>query len=196
MKFINALLMTLFITIQPVIANETITANVKYALKRTMDNNYVSVVIALGIVIVLIYITGIIYAKLNVLGYKTMKKEYKELEASKIIILSTTQLGSNKALHVIELAGKKMLIGVTNDNIVLLKDLSLSDKDLLKSETETDRTLSKSVLLDELYTKQDDVEPIKNEDIKIENDIVKEKEDDEESKYDSQEYGLYKKYLQ
>ena len=194
MKYINTLLISLFCTIQPVLADEAITANIKYALKRTMDNNYVSVVIALCIVIVLIYVTGIIYAKLNVLGYKTLKKEYKDLDESKIIILSTTQLGSNKSLHVIELAGKKMLIGVTNDNISLLKDLSIKDVNLSSNDSEMDRALSNSTPLDDLYSNEK--EEYKNEDVQIENKIPEEKSSEDDSLYDSEEYGLYKKYLQ
>ena len=73
----SALILNLMLLAQPVFADESLTSNIKYALKRSTESNYISVLIALGVVIILIYITGIIYAKLNVIGYKTIKKQCK-----------------------------------------------------------------------------------------------------------------------
>lgn len=191
MKKFNLLLFSLFCLIQPVLAMDSITSNIKYALKRSTDGSYFSVLIALGVVVLLIYITGIIYAKLNVIGYKTLKKQYKDIDDSKIIIRSTTQIGNNKTLHVIELAGKKMLIGVSNESINLIKDLDevAADKPVTTQDMLT-KELSKALPLDKIYPQGQE---IPNE-IKIENDIPEEKEEDD-SFYNSEEYGLYKKYL-
>lgn len=193
---LSLLVLNLMLIAQPVFADEGLTSNIKYALKRTTESNYASVLIALGVVIVLIYITGIIYAKLNVIGYKTIKKQYKDMDDSKIIIRSTTQIGNNKSLHVIELGGKKMLIGVTNDSINLIKDLSEnSDKRKTKPEPEQEQSvlskeLSSQLPLDKLYNKDKDA----YEDIEIENNAPQE-EDNSNSQYNSEEFGLYKKYL-
>lgn len=197
---LSLLVLNLMLIAQPVFADEGLTSNIKYALKRSTESNYASVLIALGVVIVLIYITGIIYAKLNVIGYKTIKKQYKDMDDSKIIIRSTTQIGNNKSLHVIELGGKKMLIGVTNDSINLIKDLSEnSDKRKTKSESESEseqkqcmlsKELSSQLPLDKLYNKDKDA----YEDIEIENNAPQE-EDNSNSQYNSEEFGLYKKYL-
>lgn len=195
---LSLLVLNLMLIAQPVFADEGLTSNIKYALKRSTESNYASVLIALGVVIVLIYITGIIYAKLNVIGYKTIKKQYKDIDDSKIIIRSTTQIGNNKSLHVIELGGKKMLIGVTNDSINLIKDLSEnSDKRKTKSESESEqeqcmlsKELSSQLPLDKLYNKDKDA----YEDIEIENNAPQE-EDNSNSQYNSEEFGLYKKYL-
>ena len=193
---LSLLVLNLMLIAQPVFADEGLTSNIKYALKRSTESNYASVLIALGVVIVLIYITGIIYAKLNVIGYKTIKKQYKDMDDSKIIIRSTTQIGNNKSLHVIELGGKKMLIGVNNDSINLIKDLSEnSDKRKTKSESEQEqcmlsKELSSQLPLDKLYNKDKDA----YEDIEIENNAPQE-EDNSNSQYNSEEFGLYKKYL-
>lgn len=190
MKKISLLFLVFSMLIQPVLANESITSNIKYALKRSTDSGYLSVLVALGVVILLIYITGIIYAKLNVIGYKTLKKQYKDIDDSKIIIRSTTQIGNNKTLHVIELAGKRMLIGVSNDSINLIKDLDnkveapVVQQDLLTKE------LSKAIPLDKIYPQGQEI----SEEIKIDNVIPEENEEDN-SPYNSEEYGLYKKYL-
>lgn len=187
MKKFTLVLLTCFIFIQAAFANDMLTSNIKYALKRSTDGSYFSVVIALGIVILLIYITGIIYAKLNILGHNTMKKQYIDLKDSKLLILSTTPIGANKSLLVVELAGKKMLIGVTNDNITLIKDLSEEEK--TKGQvSKVSENVGKGLPLDKIY-------PQENNDYEIEfkDNIPEENEDN--TKYDAEEFGLYKKYL-
>ena len=87
------------------------------------EPNILSVIFSLAIVILLIYLTGIIYAKLNKVGFKAMRKQQGELAKSQVAVISTTQLGSNKTLHVVELDGKRMLIGASASAIQLIKDL-------------------------------------------------------------------------
>ena len=86
------------------------------------EPNLLSVVCSLVFVILLIYATGIIYAKLNRAGFKTLK-QIRELDDSRVSVISTTPLGNNKTLHVVELDGKRMLIGASNNSIDLIKDL-------------------------------------------------------------------------
>ena len=87
------------------------------------EPNLVSLVFSLLFVILLIYATGIIYTKLNKLGFATMKKQMGNLGNSRVAIVSTTPIGNNKSLHVIELDGKRMLIGAAANSINLIKDL-------------------------------------------------------------------------
>lgn len=87
------------------------------------EPSIISVVLSLLFVILLIYITGIIYAKLNKVGYATLKRQQGELAKSQVSVVSTTQLGNNKTLHVVELDGKRMLIGASSSAIQLIKDL-------------------------------------------------------------------------
>ena len=87
------------------------------------EPSLISVVLSLFFVILLIYLTGIIYAKLNKVGFRTIKNQQGEFARSHVTVLSTTQLGSNKTLHVVELDGKRMLIGASSGAIQLIKDL-------------------------------------------------------------------------
>ena len=87
------------------------------------EPNILSVVLSLVFVILLIYATGIIYAKLNKVGAKALKKQLQESSESRVSVISTTPLGSNKTLHVVELDGKRMLIGASTNSIDLIKDL-------------------------------------------------------------------------
>ena len=86
------------------------------------EPNLISVVFSLLFVIILIYLTGVIYTKLNNVGIKTLKKQ-QEFNKSHVSVVSTTQLGNNKTLHVVELDGKRMLIGASSTAIQLIKDL-------------------------------------------------------------------------
>ena len=90
------------------------------------EPNLISVFLSLAFVVLLIYLTGILYAKLNKVGYKTLKKQQGELGRYQVSVVSTTQLGNNKTLHVVELDGKRMLIGASSSAIQLIKDLGSS----------------------------------------------------------------------
>ena len=85
------------------------------------EPSLISIVFSMIFVILLIYATGIIYTKLNKFGIKTLKQN--ENFDSKVSVISTTPLGSNKTLHVVELGGKRMLIGACSGAIQLIKDL-------------------------------------------------------------------------
>ena len=92
------------------------------------EPSIISVFLSLVFVILLIYLTGIIYAKLNKAGFKALKRQQGELSKSCVSVLSTTQLGNNKTLHVVELDGKRMLIGASAGAIQLIKDLGSYDE--------------------------------------------------------------------
>ena len=87
------------------------------------EPNFLSMIFSLIFVILLIYATGILYTKLNKFGIKTLKKQIGDNSSSQVSVISTTSLGSNKTLHVVELDGKRMLIGASANSIDLIKDL-------------------------------------------------------------------------
>lgn len=92
------------------------------------EPSIISVVMSLVFVILLIYVTGIIYAKLNRFGFRTLKQT-GDFSRSKVSVISTTPLGNNKTLHVVELDGKRMLIGASSASIHLIKDLGAFSED-------------------------------------------------------------------
>ena len=98
------------------------------------EPSMLSVLLSLVFVILLIYMTGIIYAKLNKVGFKTMKKQQGDFARHHVSVVSTTQLGNNKTLHVVELDGKRMLIGASSSAIQLIKDLGTTNR--LESDEE------------------------------------------------------------
>lgn len=85
--------------------------------------NIISVVFALFITLALFYGVVILYTKLNKANINILKKQQGSFAKSQASVISTTALGSNKTLHVIELDGKRMLIGASSNAIQLIKDL-------------------------------------------------------------------------
>jgi len=96
------------------------------------EPNLISLVFSLIFVVLLIYATGIIYAKLNKLGLNTMKKQIGERDG--VSVLSTTNLGNNRTLHVVELDGERMLIGASQNSIHLIKDLGTCPTEVNEGE--------------------------------------------------------------
>jgi len=82
-----------------------------------------TVISSLFFVILLIYASLIAVAKLNKLNNKTLRNQFGDSDNSRVSVISTTALGSNKTLHVVELDGKRMLIGASTNSIDLIKDL-------------------------------------------------------------------------
>ena len=97
---------------------------------------------ALCFVIFLIYITGIIYSKLNVFGANTIKKQIKDYDWNRAVVVSTTQLGQNKNLHVVKLNDKYYFIGATNESITLLKELKTSENNNEEQNNNPEKTES------------------------------------------------------
>lgn len=136
------------------------------SLRSTYEPGYLSIVLSLIFVVCLIYATGIIYNKLNHFGIKALKAQNKDFCKDKITILSTTPLGQNKTLHVIELDGRKMLIGASANSIHLIKDLSNDNE--YQEITEITNSDSQTLNDSENNSNEEDLE---------------------------EEFGLYKKYL-
>lgn len=128
MKYILSLIIIFIANIQLVLADE-VTQNVANELKQhsSREPGFGSVVFSLLFVICLIYVTGLIYSKLNAVGAKTVKKQLKKHDLSQAMVLSTTQLGQGKNLHVIEINNQKMLIGATQHSINLIKELKFEE---------------------------------------------------------------------
>lgn len=101
----------------------------EHSLKDTSgEPGIMSIIFALLFVIFLIYITGVIYSKLNIVGAKTVQKQLKDYDLNKAIVLSTTQLGRDRNLHVIEINNKRYLIGAAQNSISMLKEIEIIEK--------------------------------------------------------------------
>jgi flagellar biogenesis protein FliO len=135
-KYLFLIIGILIITAQKVwCVSEVLSHEVKDSLKSNANEpGIMSIIFALFFVIFLIYITGLIYSKLNIVGAKTVQTQLKNYNLNKAIVLSTTQLGQNKNLHVIEINKKRFLLGATQNSINLIKELEIVEDIQIKDE--------------------------------------------------------------
>lgn len=119
-------------------------------------------VFSLFFVIALIYTTGWIYQKLNIVNRKQISKLSKSSDSSRFTILQTMSLGQQRHIYTIEMNGKVLLVGSTPSQISLIKEfdrqesqdfvLGTSEVDAV-SDSSTVSDSSKNVNIDELYKK-------------------------------------------
>ncbi|MCQ2789500.1 MAG: flagellar biosynthetic protein FliO [bacterium] len=147
---------TIGIYLTQVITNFALAEDLQSALKQESANepNFFTIICSLGFVVFLIYITGIIYSKLNIVGSKVAKDQIKNYDLNRAIVISTTQLGQNRNLHVVEINGRCYLIGATPNSVNLIKDLGVSSE----YKEQTKKEISEDVEIDEaiqiLYGKE------------------------------------------
>lgn len=136
------------------------------------EPNFMTILFSLVVVVFLIYVTGLIYSKLNIVGVKKVQEQLKNYDLSKVVVISTTQLGQGKNLHVIELNQNRYLIGATVNSINLLKELGEVVKKEIKKPTEA---------------------PAQEDPIKV---LYGDDEANLESKFETvEEFDVHKKYL-
>ncbi len=167
-KFIMFVMMS-FLCVNSVFA-DSVTENINSSLKSSSyEPNYFSILVSLVFVIFLIYVTGILYTKLNKVGVKTVRNELKESSDIKPVVLSTTPIGHDKSLQVVEINGEKLLIGVSQNSVSLIKTLDSSKRQEVINETSIHNT--------------------NVEQLQVENKTK------EEHTVNADDFGLYKKYL-
>lgn len=136
------------------------------SLKVTSNEpNIMSILFALLFVIFLIYVTGLIYSKLNLVGSKAIKQQLKNYDVEKAVVISTTQLGQGKNLHVIELNNKHYLIGATPNSINLIKELEIKKSELPKDEKSEEAQIDDAISV--LYGLEEKEEVIVEEEFDV-----------------------------
>lgn len=164
-------------------ATEAASSDLHNSLKNTSgEPGFLSVVFSLLVVVLLIYVTGLIYSKLNVIGTQKVREQLANHDLQKAIVISTTQLGQNKNLHVIELNKKHYLIGATPNSINLIKELNLPE-------------VNKNGLVEEVITEDEPVEADIDDAIRVlysgqRSDLATTPEEEPEEEFD-----VHKKYL-
>jgi len=82
-----------------------------------------------AVLLVLVLIVAVVYVSRKLLPKIT------NLPGKEIRIIETSHLGPRRTIHVIEVGGRRLLIGSTNENITKLADLSSDLTDLSSIET-------------------------------------------------------------
>ena len=114
-----------FLLLNNVVFAQATSEEIKEVLsKNTYEPNYFSMILGLFVVVALIYITGYLYQKLIKINLKP-----QDAFLNKAQIISTTNLGQGRNLHVIKIGDEACLIGSTQNNITYIKDVKIVDVD-------------------------------------------------------------------
>ncbi len=137
------------------------------AMKDTMARETVgmpsllNLVVSMVLVILLIYFTGWVYSKLNIVNRNKLKKMAEnDLDFHRFNVIQSMPLGQQRHLYTIEMAGKILLIGSTPSHVSLIKEFDKPDiekesiVDSLNDDiNDANEQLKKSVDIDALYKK-------------------------------------------
>ena len=113
-------------------------------------------IVSMILVIAMIYITGWIYNKLNIINRNKLKQISKSnLDDHQFTVIQSMPLGQQRHLYSIEMNGKILLIGSTPSHINLIKEFDANNKpeqeEIIQRKTETQT--HQSIDIDELYKK-------------------------------------------
>lgn len=138
--------------------------NLPDAMKQSMSHDYgipsvMNLVLSMIFVIALIYITGWVYTKLNIVNRKNIGKITESDNNMRFNIIQSMSLGQQRHIYSIEMNNKILLIGSTPNHINLIKEFDKktfdeeigSDKGNDYTEPVTD--MHKTTNIDELYKK-------------------------------------------
>ena len=169
MRGLNKLFLSLFTVLLSV--NSSFAVDIPDSMKQAMATETVGMpsmlqlVVSMVVVIALIYITGWIYSKLNIVNRNNLKKlAQKEFDTDRFTVLQSMSLGQQRHLYSIEMNGKVLLVGSTPSHINLIKEFDKDEEIRLNeqleklSDTETNTNPqpaenTKSLNIDEIYKK-------------------------------------------
>lgn len=133
------------------------------AMRDTMATNTVgmpsllNLVISMIVVIAMIYVTGFIYGKLNIVSRSKLNAlTGADKEKHRFTVLQSMPLGQQRHIYSIEMDGKIFLVGSTPNQISLIKEFeqNMPDFDIKKELFQEDSGEKiNSVDFDELYKK-------------------------------------------
>jgi flagellar biogenesis protein FliO len=97
--------------------------------KSSGEPSFLNLMSSLSIVIILIFATGWIYAKLSRINANNLfAGKLNQISNNTFKIISTVQLGPNKTLHLIEINNKQLIIGCTQDKINLITEMNKNEE--------------------------------------------------------------------
>jgi flagellar biogenesis protein FliO len=114
---------------------------------------------SMSIVLLLIYVVALIYSKIKgVNPNMVLAGKFHQKNMDAFNVLSTASLGQGKNIHLVEINGKKIVIGSTLNNISLLTELDNNQRsglpelqdEIENAETETELTYYKNLYKDYL----------------------------------------------
>lgn len=150
-------------------ANSVLAVDLPHVMKQTMSHDagmpsLLNLVASMMVVIGLIYLTGWVYSKLNIINREKLNKIGSGKEDNfRFTVLQSMPLGQHRHLYSIKMNGKVLLIGSTPSHVNVLKEFDASIEQVSdKSEAAkmVDEIKEKDIVsdsrtidIDELYKK-------------------------------------------
>ena len=95
-----------------------------YSDPAATDKNEPSVAVSLvRVALALVFVAALAYLSLLALKGFMSRKVPSKSSRQRLHVLETTGLGTNRALHVVQIDGKRLLVGSTSDQISLISEL-------------------------------------------------------------------------
>ena len=159
------LLISLFMLLG--VVNSSFAVEIPDVMRNTMSQDVVGLpsllhlVISMVLVITLIYITGWIYTKLNIVNRQNLKKINKDDDSNRFTVIQSMPLGQQRYLYALEIKNKILLVGATQSQITLLKEFEKSSESDSEQQVVnvdaldnvSDSKNKSSIDIDELYKK-------------------------------------------
>ena len=157
---LSALLAVILITINSVNAAIEIPDAMKQTMAQEVSGmpSLLNLVVSMILVIAMIYLTGWIYNKLNIVNKNKLKSlTNNDTDLKKFTVIQSMPLGHQRYIYTVEMAGKILLVGSTPSHINLLKEFSENDfvvqNTISNQKTDVSNEKENSVNIDELYKK-------------------------------------------
>ena len=148
-------------------------------------NNYDYIIrpsVSLGIVLFLILIFAWIYTRLKGINPNSLLTgKFSDMDMNKFKVLASSSLGQGKIIHLVEINGKQLVVGSTNNNINLLTEISPEDMEKLQTKAKTNS---------EIENKDTKVD-ISNDNPVLDNEF----DEIEPDSYSARHSDLYKNYI-
>jgi len=91
--------------------------------------------LSLAIVLVLMFIFAWLYNKLRGINPNALfSGKFSDMDVNKFTVLASSSLGQGKIIHLVEINGKQLVVGSTNNNISLLTEIRPEDMENLMAK--------------------------------------------------------------
>ncbi|OGH95745.1 MAG: hypothetical protein A2039_07390 [Candidatus Melainabacteria bacterium GWA2_34_9] len=130
----------------------------KSNLAKETGNTFLRTISSLFIVLLLILAFAWVYARVKGINPTAiLTGKFSEKDLNKFNVLSTSTLGQGKDIHLVEINGKQLVIGSTNNNINLLTEIPAEEIEKLKEKRHQNQNGENNDIDDIEFPEEDDL---------------------------------------
>ena len=130
----------------------------KNNLAKETGNDFLRAISSLFVVLLLILAFAWVYARVKGINPTAiLTGKFSEKDLNKFNVLSTSTLGQGKDIHLVEINGKQLVIGSTNNNINLLTEIPSEEIEKLKEKRHQTQNDENTNIDDIEFPEEDDL---------------------------------------